>query len=49
MVNLSLNELKTIAKFRGIKGFKSISEDELLSALNAPTKVKRILMNQYLK
>ena len=34
MVNLSLNELKTIAKFRGIKGYKSISEERLLSVLN---------------
>ena len=36
MVNLSLNELKLVAKLRGIKGYKSMSEDELLSALNAP-------------
>ena len=34
MVNLSLNELKTIAKNRGIKGYKSISEERLLSVLN---------------
>ena len=28
----STKELKTIAKTRGIKGYKSMSEDELLSA-----------------
>ena len=28
MVNLSLNELKLIAKFSGIKGYKSVSEDK---------------------
>ena len=35
MVNLSLDELKLIAKFRGIKGYKSMPEDKLLIALNA--------------
>ena len=39
-VNLSINELKLIAKFRGIKCYKSMSEDELLSALNAPESLK---------
>ena len=34
MLNLSLNELKLIAKSRGIKGYKTMSEDRLLSALN---------------
>ena len=34
MLNLSLKELKVIAKIRGIKGYKGMSEDELLSALN---------------
>ena len=29
MPNLSLNELKLIAKSRGIKGYKSMSEDRL--------------------
>ena len=33
MLNLSLIELKVIAKNRDIKGYDSISEDELLSAL----------------
>ena len=40
MVNLSLNELKTIAKIRGIKGYKSMSEERLLSALNESKSVK---------
>ena len=40
MVNLSLNELKLIANIRGIKGYKRISEDELLSALNASESLK---------
>ena len=30
MLNLSPKELKTIAKIRGIKGFKSMSEDRIL-------------------
>ena len=34
MLNLSLKDLKVIANMRGIKGYKGISEDELLSALN---------------
>ena len=43
MVNLSLTELKLIAKIRGIKGYESMSEDKLLSALNKsePVKTKR--------
>ena len=34
MVNLSLNELKTNSKIRGIKGYKSMCEEKLLSVLN---------------
>ena len=33
MLKLSPNELKEVLKMRGIKGYKSMSEDELLSAL----------------
>ena len=33
MLNLSPKELKAIAKIRRIKGYKSMSEDELLGAL----------------
>ena len=40
MVNLSLNELKTIAKIRDIKGYKSMSEERLLSVLNESESVK---------
>ena len=35
-----LNELKLIAKNRGIKGYKRMSEDRLISALNASKSVK---------
>ena len=34
MVNLSLNELKLVANSRGIKGYKSKSEERSLSALS---------------
>ena len=40
MLNLSLNELKLIAKNRGIKGYKSISKEILSSALNESKLVK---------
>ena len=37
MLNLSLNELKLIvAKSRGIKGYKSMSEDKLTKILSGP-------------
>ena len=39
MVNLSLNELKLIAKIRSIKGYEKI----LKSALNASKSVKTII------
>ena len=34
MLNLSLDELKPVAKSGGIKGYKSISEQSLLSVLS---------------
>ena len=42
MINLSLDVLKLIAKFRGIKGYKRMAEDKLISALNASESVKTI-------
>ena len=35
MLSLSPKELKAVAKIRAIKGYKSMSEDRLLSALRA--------------
>ena len=40
MLILSLNELKLIAKSRGIKGYKTMSKERLLSALNEPESLK---------
>ena len=34
MLNLSLKELKEIAKITRIKGYKSMSEEKLLSAID---------------
>ena len=41
MLNLSPKELKAIAKIRGMKGYKSMSEGELLSALISSKPVKK--------
>ena len=41
MLNLSTKELKAIAKIRSIKGYKSMSEDELLGALTSSKPVKK--------
>ena len=41
MLNLSTKELEAIAKIRSIKGYKSMSEDELLSALNSSKPIKK--------
>ena len=40
MLKLSRKELKVIAKIRGIKGYKSMYEDRLLSALKASESLK---------
>ena len=40
MANPSLNELETIAKIRGIKGYRSMSEERLLSVLNESESAK---------
>ena len=45
MLNLSLNELKLIAKSRGIKVYKSMSEERLLSSLNESESVKETEKN----
>ena len=42
MLNLSLNELKVAAKSRGIKGYKSMPKERLLSALSKTELVERI-------
>ena len=42
-LELSSEELKAIEKIRGIKGYKSVCEDDILSAFNSskpPKKVK---------
>ena len=41
MLDLSTKELKAIAKIKGIKGCKSMSEDELLGALTLLKPVKK--------
>ena len=52
MINLSLNELKLIAKSRGIKDYKKKSKDELTKILSKIEpkinieKIKKKLMNQ---
>ena len=40
MLELSLNELKLVAKSRGIKGYKSLSKERLLSALSKSESVE---------
>ena len=40
MLNLSLSELKLITKIRGIRGYKSISKERLLSALSESESVE---------
>ena len=41
MLNLSTKELKAIAKIRGIKCYKSMSEDDLLGALTLSKPVSK--------
>ena len=40
MLNLSLNELKQIAKMRRIKGYNNMSKERLLSILSEPESAK---------
>ena len=41
-LELSSEELKAIAKIRGIKGYKRMSEDELLRSLTPSKLVKKL-------
>ena len=43
MINLSLKELELKAKIRGIKGYKSISRDKLLSIFDKAQQLKKKL------
>ena len=45
-MNLSTKELTAIAEIRGIKGYKNMSEDELLSALTSSKPVKKVKKKQ---
>ena len=38
MINLSLNELKLVAKSKAIKGYENKSEDDLIKILDKTTK-----------
>ena len=44
-LGLTLKELKAITEIRGIKGYESMSEGELLSALT-PSKQEKKVKNQ---
>ena len=41
MLKLSLDELKQIAKMRGNKGYKSMSEERLISSINESKPAKK--------
>ena len=50
MLNLSLEELKAVAKIRGIKGYKSMSKDDLTKIPSQPkTKIKASLSEERIK
>ena len=49
MSDLSLNELKLVAENRGIKAYKNMSAERLLSALNKPKLTKNNFDNKRLK
>ena len=40
-LGLTLDDLKVVAEARGIKNYESMSEDELLSAINPSKKAKK--------
>ena len=41
-LDLSSEELNAISKIKGIKGYKSMSEDEILSVLNSSKPAKKV-------
>ena len=45
MLNVSLDKLKTVAKIRGIKGYKSMSEERLLNSINELESMKESEIN----
>ena len=49
MLDLSLDELKLVAKNRRIKGYKSISKERLLSALSKSKLIENNFDNERLK
>ena len=49
MLDLSSDELKIVEENRGIKGYKSMSEEKLLSALSKPKLIKNNFGNERLK
>ena len=46
MLNLLLKELELKAKNRGIKGYKSMSIDKLLSTLDKSEKAKKLKISE---
>ena len=48
-LKVSLGNLKIIAEKRGIKGYKSMSRERLLSALSKPKLIKNNFDNERLK
>ena len=42
MLDLSLKELRAIAKIKGIKDYKSMSKDKLLNILDKSEKAKKL-------
>ena len=49
MLGITLDKLKLVAKSSSIKGYKSISEERLLRALNKPKLIKNSFDNERLK
>ena len=41
-LGLSVEDLKAVAKVRGIKGYKNMSEGELLSAITPSKQAKKV-------